>query len=365
MGSVSPVAPHRVALCQEENIDDQTQAIPSIFTTAKARDIYIRFTGNAAKVFELRLIATASLKKLNEQYDAVLVQESLNKVRYCNKLLEAINEKVKVGTLIMGWLETAEMRNGRLNNNGNFVDKIKYASDFFYHRVMPKLSSITASIYFSITRGEQRVFPKSEILGRLYACGYTIVELAEDNGRLFFIAAKRRCPAYDRNPSWGLLFRMRRVGKHGRIIHVYKLRTMHAYAEYLQEYIAQHNGLGKGGKFKDDFRVTRWGKWLRRRWIDELPMLINFFRGDMKLIGVRPISKQYFNLYSEEMKQLRIKFKPGILPPYYADIPQTLQEVMESEKRYLVSYKKHPLKTDFVYLLKIFRNIVFKRARSS
>ena len=64
-----------------------------------------------------------------------------------------------------------------------------------------------------------------------------------------------------------------------------------------------------GGKFKDDFRVTTEGRFFRKFWLDELPMIINIFKGDMKIVGVRPLSSHYFNLYSEELKA---RMLPGI-----------------------------------------------------
>ena len=94
-------------------------------------------------------------------------------------------------------------------------------------------------------------------------------------------------------------------------------------------------------------------------------MFINLFKGDMKLVGVRPLSKHYFSLYCEELQQLRVKFKPGLLPPFYADMPKTLDEIQESELRYLkMCQKRGSFITDVVYIWKIFVNIVFKKARS-
>nr|HPL94987.1 sugar transferase [Paludibacteraceae bacterium] len=102
-----------------------------------------------------------------------------------------------------------------------------------------------------------------------------------------------------------------------------------------------------------------------RFWIDELPMILNFLKGDMKLVGVRPISQHYFSLYSKELQEKRIKFKPGLLPPFYADMPKTLEEIEASEMRYLqMCEKKGVLITDIIYFWKIFVNIVFKKARS-
>ena len=99
-------------------------------------------------------------------------------------------------------------------------------------------------------------------------------------------------------------------------------------------------------------------------WLDELPTLINWLRGELKFIGVRPLSRHYFSLYSPELQKRRIKYKPGLVPPFYTDKPETLEEIMESELRYLDAYDKHPLRTDFKYFFKAIYNIIFRKYRS-
>jgi len=139
---------------------------------------------------------------------------------------------------------------------------------------------------------------------------------------------------------------------------------MHPYSEYLQEFVYQHFSLKEGGKFNEDFRISQWGRLFRKLWIDELPMFINFFRGNMKLVGVRPLSKHYLSLYDGGVKEKRLKSKPGLVPPFYADMPATLDEIMISEERYLDSYLSNPIRTDIKYFFKAFYNIIIKRARS-
>ncbi len=157
---------------------------------------------------------------------------------------------------------------------------------------------------------------------------------------------------------------MRRAGKNGDSIYVYKLRTMHPFAEYLQEYIYEQNKLCEGGKFKNDIRVTTLGKFCRKFWLDEVPMILNVLKGDIKLIGVRPLSSHYLSLYSPELQKKRSTVKPGLLPPFYADMPKTLEDIMASELRYLEAYEKQPLKTDMRYFFKICNNIIVNKARS-
>jgi len=121
-----------------------------------------------------------------------------------------------------------------------------------------------------------------------------------------------------------------------------------------------------GGKFNKDTRVSTIGGIMRKYWLDELPMIINMLKGEMKLVGVRPLSSQYFNLYSKELQEKRIKFKPGLLPPYYADMPRTLEEIQESEMNYLLACeKKGVFLTDARYFWMILKNILFHQARSA
>lgn len=206
---------------------------------------------------------------------------------------------------------------------------------------------------------------KAETFGRLYSCGFEIVEEKLIGSDLYFVTRKIAEPVFDSNPTYGPLIKLRRFGKGGNKIGVYKMRTMHPYSEYLQGYIYDRNKLQDGGKFADDFRVTSIGKFMRKFWLDELPMFLNVFKGEMKIVGVRPLSSHYFNLYSEELKERRLKYKPGLVPPFYVDMPVTLDEIMASEMKYLEAYEKHPFRTDVSYFFKAFYNILIKRARSN
>jgi len=76
------------------------------------------------------------------------------------------------------------------------------------------------------------------------------------------------------------------------------------------------------------------------------------------------LSRQYFKLYTIELQKLRIKNKPGLIPPFYVDYPKTLEEIMDSELKYLKAYEKHPFLTDWTYFWKAISNIIFRRYRS-
>ena len=244
-----------------------------------------------------------------------------------------------------------------------YLGRILYGMDFVYRRVFPKLP-ILQGWYFALTNGKNRALSETEIMGRFYFCGFELIHKREIDGIMHFILRKSGEPREDRNPTYGPLIRLKRKGLGGKTIYVKKFRTMHPYSEYLQAYVHATNDLQEGGKFKDDFRVTSWGKVMRSLWIDELPQFLNFFAGELSLVGVRALSEHYFSLYPPDMQELRLKVKPGLLPPFYADMPSSFEEIVESERRYLLSKMQRPIRTDWSYFWKSVWNILVKRARS-
>lgn len=142
------------------------------------------------------------------------------------------------------------------------------------------------------------------------------------------------------------------------------MRTMYPYAEYIQSYMYRKSGTDDIGKIKNDMRITGWGRIFRKFWIDELPMIWNLVKGDLKLVGVRPVSMANFKTYPKYLQDKRIKVKPGLIPPMYYDMPKSDEDFYRSEERYIDRYLKSPLKTDIQYLFGALYNIFIKRARS-
>jgi lipopolysaccharide/colanic/teichoic acid biosynthesis glycosyltransferase len=298
-------------------------------------------------------------------YKQIINLNKINDARYINKFLELINSKLSDGGLYVNCVQTYALRRKTiLSKYKKPLSWIYYVADVLFMRIFPKLL-ITKKIYFFITKGRNRVIHRSEALGRLYSCGFEIVAEQVINNKLYFVARKIKTPVFDYHASYGPIVRLKRVGKGGKLFNVYKLRTMYPYSEYLQEYIHQHNSLKEGGKFNNDFRISTEGKIFRKFWLDEIPMLLNFLKGDMKLVGVRPLSEHYFSLYSSELQNKRKQHKVGLVPPYYTDMPKNLDEVMASEMRYFEAYEKNPVRTNVKYFFKASYNIFIKRARSS
>ena len=303
----------------------------------------------------------------NVEPESQILFTNLHKVndnRRINQYFIQINSNLQLGGYFVGWGETnAERYNYFFNNFPNVIALILYSGDSFWRRVIPKLPFFK-QLYFEITKGKNRALSKAEILGRLFYCGFNILALKEIDNKLYYIAQKVADPKDEINPSYGPFIKMKRVGKNKEVLNIYKFRTMYPYSEYLQAYLHKENDLESGGKLKDDFRITGWGKLFRKLWIDELPQFINFFRGELSLVGVRALSFHYFSLYPEDVQKLRVQFKPGLVPPYYVDLPQSFDEIIESERRYLEKRKKRPITTQFEYFFKAWWNILVKGARS-
>ncbi len=303
--------------------------------------------------------------KISKNNSAIINLRRINDYRKINRFFEEVNKKLEVNGLFINNVETHDIRKERILKKVPKPFKlIYYMADFAFHRVLPKIK-LTKAFYYKKTKGYGRVLTRAEILGRLYSSGFEILDDKVINGILYFVAKKIKDPAYDTEATYGPLIYLKRVGKNGKIIKVAKVRTMHPYAEYLQQYVFNKNNLKEGGKIKNDFRISKLGKLFRKYWIDEIPMLINLIKGEMKLIGVRPLSQHYFNLYPDNLQSKRTLFKPGLRPPFYADMPKTLNEITASEMKYLLAYEKEPLLTDLKYFMKIVENIVWRGKRSA
>jgi lipopolysaccharide/colanic/teichoic acid biosynthesis glycosyltransferase len=114
------------------------------------------------------------------------------------------------------------------------------------------------------------------------------------------------------SPGDGAIFRQRRVGRDGKLFWLYKFRTMCPDAEeQLNELLSQNQMDGPVFKIKDDPRITRVGRFLRKTSLDELPQLLNVLRGDMSIVGPRPALPREVELYSDYQRQ-RLYVTPGL-----------------------------------------------------
>jgi lipopolysaccharide/colanic/teichoic acid biosynthesis glycosyltransferase len=142
------------------------------------------------------------------------------------------------------------------------------------------------------------------------------------------------------------IYRQRRVGRDGEPFELYKLRTMVSGAEQL--------GLGMAVDEGDD-RITRVGAWLRRMSIDELPNLLNIWRGEMSLVGPRPL------VVDEDAQVLgldrqRLHLTPGMTGPWQVlDMRVPMGEMVGLDYLYVANWS---LWLDFKLLVRTGRHVV-------
>ena len=109
-----------------------------------------------------------------------------------------------------------------------------------------------------------------------------------------------------------VFFSQKRVGKNGKAFEMYKFRSMVVNAEELKEKLAAQNEMsGPMFKMKDDPRVTKVGKFIRKTSLDELPQLWNVIKGDMSLVGPRPSLPKEVAQFEGWMYK-RLSVKPGL-----------------------------------------------------
>jgi lipopolysaccharide/colanic/teichoic acid biosynthesis glycosyltransferase len=110
-----------------------------------------------------------------------------------------------------------------------------------------------------------------------------------------------------------VFFVQERVGLKKRLFPMFKFRTMRVDAEAMLKDI-EHLNEAEGPNFKiaNDPRITRAGRFLRHTSLDELPQLINILRGEMSLVGPRPMSIRDVNLFDKGIQRKRFSVKPGI-----------------------------------------------------
>ena len=159
------------------------------------------------------------------------------------------------------------------------------------------------------------------------------------------------------------IFKQERIGMGGRVFTIYKIRTMYNGHTISIEEKTQASENGLYGKIENDPRCTKIGRSLRKYWVDELPQLWNIFRGEMKFVGVRPLTKEEFKRLPKDLQKERIKHKPALISHLYTEKLNGWDKRIEAERKYFKRKKEHPIATDLFYFFKVFYNIVFKGAR--
>ena len=141
-----------------------------------------------------------------------------------------------------------------------------------------------------------------DIIGALVGCLFTIII------GIFVV------PAILIEDGGPVIFKQKRVGKNGKYFYIYKFRSMYRDAEARRKKLIKEGGNEMDGamfKMKNDPRITKVGKFIRKTSLDEFPQFFNVLKGDMSLVGTRPPMVDEYQQYSSHHKR-RLSLKPGI-----------------------------------------------------
>ncbi|CAI6036663.1 sugar transferase [Cohnella sp. JJ-181] len=161
------------------------------------------------------------------------------------------------------------------------------------------------------------------------------------------------------DPRGGVLFRQVRVGKWGQSFTMLKFRSMTADAEGRLEQLLQHNEIqGKMFKMKNDPRITRIGRILRKTSLDELPQLWNVLAGDMSLVGPRPSLPREVELYTPAERE-RLHVIPGCTGLWQVSGRSRLsfEQMVELDLFYI---RHRNLRMDIGLILRTFKVMILK-----
>lgn len=154
------------------------------------------------------------------------------------------------------------------------------------------------------------------------------------------------------SPGASPIYSQKRVGKNGKEFKIYKLRSMIPNADKQIDLLLDKNEMnGPAFKIKDDPRITKVGRFIRRTSIDEFPQLFNVLKGDMSLVGPRPPLPREVAQYSEQQRK-RLSVTPG-LTCFWQVQPKrnnlSFDEWLELDLKYI---QECSFKTDLLILIK-------------
>ncbi len=139
-----------------------------------------------------------------------------------------------------------------------------------------------------------------------------------------------------------VIFAQERIGRYGRPFRMYKFRTM----------VVDAPRLGPNLTRRDDPRITRVGRFLRKWKLDELPQFVNVLKGEMSVIGPRPDYPEFYRLYTPEQKRV-FSIRPGMASPAfiaYRDEEEVLAQVSDPLDYYIHHILPDKLRRDLEYV---------------
>lgn len=155
----------------------------------------------------------------------------------------------------------------------------------------------------------------------------------------------------------GIIYKRVVVGKNGKLFVMYKFRTMEKQAHEKEWQVRFH----PVAKPRNDPRVTRIGRVLRRTGLDELPQIVNILKGDMGIVGYRPLTPDELQLLPNDLKDYRYRYLPGAINSFYArhNIIYDRDGRLRAEREYFMGLSsKNPYLVNIRYFFVILYNFV-------
>lgn len=330
-------------------------------------------TGDALVVDD---VITTDDQSISAPVGLLIGRTRINEVRRLNQFLLFCTDHIAMGGYFVArYISIENARKDLRCRYKGLLFWTVYTLQFLWYRVLPKLPWV-ATVYFSppmswldtvylaVAKKRHRALSKAEVWGRLAYCGMQVIAESKGDGDIFLIAQRVAFPVRNKKPSYYPVVALEKVGVDGEIIYIHKIRTMFPFSEFLQKRICEEHGLAPTGKFANDFRLTEVGKILRRYWLDELPQIFDWLRGDIKLVGIRATSRHYLSLYPRKFLDLYVQVKPGLIPPIFDEFTKGFEQIVSVEMTYLQRYWDQPLRTDVRYLIQTVGDIVFRGVRS-
>jgi len=289
----------------------------------------------------------------------------VNDIRYIDELFDEAAQAVPFGGYFICRYVPHTMRVAALRRRfgSGWAFRVAWLTQFALHRAWPKLPRLNA-VYFAATGARNRLLSKVEVWGRLSYAGWRVAVECPDNAETWVLAQRVAKRPTNKRPSYYPVVPLEKVGLQGGVIYLHKIRSMYPYSEFLQKRMFEEHGLTTTGKFANDFRLTEYGPFIRKYWIDELPQWFDWLRGDVKLVGMRATSRHYLSLYPQELIDLYLKTKPGLIPPIFDEATPGFDGIVATELGYLRRYQQAPLRTDVKYFFKTFSDIFLRGVRS-
>jgi lipopolysaccharide/colanic/teichoic acid biosynthesis glycosyltransferase len=287
----------------------------------------------------------------SKRFDLIIENERVNDLSSINSCIKSYHDIIKNGGhLILSYKDYYKAGNG-VEVQTKISKLCRGIKIVIYSTLIPRVNNL-------LSRPMKRALSKTEVWGRLAYHGFDIMHEIEHQGYSYLIASKVQSISKNPSPSSAHLIRLNRVGYAGKIIRIYKIRTMYPYSEFLQEKVFKMNQLTSTGKLNEDFRITNPGKFYRKYWLDEFPQLLDWLRGEIKLVGIRAMSQHFFSLYPREYKDLFIQVKPGIISPIFDEGNDNFESIVKIEQNYLEQYLRNPVRTDIKYLFLTLKHII-------